>query len=349
MWSSLLHLGLAGSFAGVPVVPPQVDELQAHGAGAAIYGVPWDSTSIGRTGANYGPRGMREVSCQFLTSSANLGIDLGEALRVVDCGDAQVVLGNAERTFASTQHGISQILAAGTLPVVLGGDHSVTIPAVRAVRDAYARPGLVLIDSHLDTATDVGGELLNHCCPISRAVDAGFPPEHIALLGINGWLNPTEEVEYCRDRGITIVWLEEIWEHGTGPAIERALEVAANGTDGVYLSVDIDALDGAHAVGTCVPTPGGLNAREAIELVRGVARAGIVGLDLVEVAPSRDPTTQTASMGCRLVLEALAFYARGHLPPSSASLVDGVRSPPAVEPLTRAIRTPTVLKRERQR
>ena len=137
MWSSLFHAGLAGSFLKLPHVPPVAAEISASGAKAAIYGIPWDSTSISRTGANYGPRGMREISCQFLTYSAMLDFDLVEALNPVDCGDATVVLANAAKTFENAQRDISQIIEAGALPVTLGGDHSITIPAVRAVKEHF--------------------------------------------------------------------------------------------------------------------------------------------------------------------------------------------------------------------
>jgi agmatinase len=309
MWSSLLHAGIAGSFMRLPYVPPQAEALREARARAAVYGIPWDSTSISRTGANYGPRGVREVSCQFLPYSATLDFDLIEALNPVDCGDASVVLANAEKTFRGAQADLSQIIAAGALPVTFGGDHSITIPAVRAVREHLSNPGLVLIDTHLDTAVDVGGETLNHCCPIARAVDAGFPPEHIALVAISGWMNPRSELQYCRDRGITVVWLDEIWERGLDHAVDRAIGVARGGTDGVYLSVDIDSLDAAFAVGTCVPTPGGLTARELIQLVRALSTGGLVGADVVEAAPSLDPTSATSGMAVRVALELMAFHA----------------------------------------
>jgi agmatinase len=308
MWQGLLHAGLVGSFLRLPHVAPDAEALRAAGARAAIYGVPFDATNISRTGANYGPRGIREVSCQFTPYNATLDFDLGEALRPVDCGDCGVVLANAEKTFARAQADIGAILDAGALPVTLGGDHSITIPAVRAVRERYADPGLVLIDMHLDTAPDVGGELLNHCCPVTRAVDAGFDPAKIVLVGISGWMNPRTEIEYCREQGITVVWLEDIWEHGTGPAIERARTVAGAG-DGIYLSFDVDSLDAAHAPGTCCPSPGGLTSREAIELVRGIAGDGLLGVDVVEAAPSLEATPSTSLIAGRIAMEAMAFHA----------------------------------------
>jgi agmatinase/guanidinobutyrase len=264
MWTSLLHAGLAGSFMRFPHVPPRTEALRESSAGAAIYGIPFDATNISRTGANYGPRGIRDVSVQFLTYNATLDFDLGDALSPVDCGDCDVIPGDPTRTFERAQADLEQIIRAGALPVTLGGEHSVTIPAVRAVRSVHSNPGLILVDTHLDTAPDVGGELLSHCCPITRAVDAGFDPTKIALVGISGWMNPRTELRYCHEHGITVIWLEDIWREGIASVVDRTLEVVRDGTDGVYLSFDVDSLDAAHAPGTCCPTPGGLTSREAI-------------------------------------------------------------------------------------
>ncbi|MGZ4247064.1 MAG: agmatinase [Solirubrobacteraceae bacterium] len=311
MWSGLLHSGLAGSFLQLPYVAPRADALRAQGAKAAVYGIPFDATNISRTGANYGPRAIREVSRMFLTYNATLGFDVVEALNPVDCGDCDLALANPETTFARAQSDLSQIIEAGALPVTLGGDHSVTIPAARAACEQYSDPGFVLIDTHLDTAMDVGGELLNHCCPITRAVEAGFDPAKIILIGISGWMNPRTELAYCKEKGITIIWLEELWERGTGWAISRALEVAGAAGDGIYLSFDVDALDSAHAPGTCCPTPGGMTSREAIELVRGISSHGLIGVDVVETSPSLEGNTSsgTALIAGRVALEAMAFSA----------------------------------------
>ncbi len=309
MWTSLLHAGLAGSFMGLPHLSPREPELRAAGARAAVYGLPFDSTCVGRSGANYGPRGIRAVSYHYLPYCATFDFDLGEALRPCDCGDCDVVPGNAQRTFERAQADIAQILAAGALPVTFGGDHSITIPAVHAVREHAADPGLVLLDTHLDTALDLGGETLNHCCPVARAVDAGFDPAKIVLIGMSGWMNPRSELDYCREHGIAVIWLEEIWERGVAWTVARAREVSRAADDGVYLSFDIDCLDSAHAPGTCTPTPGGLSSREAIELVRGIAHGGLLGVDVVETAPTLEGTPATALMAGRIAVEAMAFHA----------------------------------------
>jgi guanidinobutyrase len=309
MWSGLLHAGILGSFMRLPYVPPETQALKESGARAAIYGMPWDATNISRTGANYGPRGIREVSCQFLTYNAALDFDFSEILKAVDTGDCDVVLANAERTFARARQDIGSIMAAGALPVTLGGDHSITIPGAWAAKDHYENPALVLIDAHLDTAPHVGGELLNHCCPVTRAVDAGFDPKHVALVAMSGWMNPKTEIQYCREHGITVVWIEDIEKNGVDWAIEKTL-AATSGSDGIYLSFDIDSLDAAHAPGTCCSTPGGLSSREAIALVRGIAAAGLVGADVAETAPTLDPTQTTTVIAARIAVECLAAHAK---------------------------------------
>ncbi|HWF51516.1 MAG TPA: agmatinase family protein [Solirubrobacteraceae bacterium] len=309
MWDSVLHAGLAGSFLRLPHVPPEAEALRARGARAAIYGIPWDSMAVGRSGASYGPRGIREISStQFLTYNATWDFDLVEALAPVDCGDAHIIPGNPERSFEIAQAAISQIVAAGAVPVTLGGDHSVTIPAVRAVAEHSSDAGLILIDTHLDTALDVGGETLSNCCPITRAIEAGFAPSRTVLVGISGWMNPRTELAYCREHGITVIWLEDIWEAGVAAALERALAIAGGG-DGIYLTVDVDSLDAAYGAGTSVPTAAGLTARELLELVRGIGRSGLVGLDVVETAPSLEATSATAGMATRVVMDGLAAHA----------------------------------------
>lgn len=265
-------------------------------------------TAIGRTGSSYGPRGIRQVSYEFLTYNATFDFDLLTA-NPVDTGDVLVTPANTSKTMAEAQRVISEIISGGALPVGFGGDHSNTIPAVRAVREHYEKPGLAFIDSHLDTAEAVGGETENHCCPVARAVDAGFPPDKMVLIGMTGWENPRSEVEYCRAHGIQVYWCEDVWEKGTRWVIDRAVEIAGDGTDGIYMSVDIDGLDGAFAPATSVPGYGALTAREAIELVRGISAVGLLGFDVPEVAPSLDSsTTRTAGIAGKLCLDAIACH-----------------------------------------
>ena len=189
------------------------------------------------------PRGHQPVPA---LQNATWDFDIQESLGLVDTGDCLTVVGNPAKTFDRAQAEIAQVLEGGAIPVVLGGDHSVTIPAVRAVADVRPGAGLVLIDAHLDTATDVGGEILSNCCPVSPVNDLGFDPRKTVLVGIAGWMNPREELAYCREHGITVLWLEDVWKLGTAAVVERVLEIAG-AEDGLYLTVDVDGMDGPPA------------------------------------------------------------------------------------------------------
>jgi agmatinase len=305
-WGGLLHSGIEGTFMRLPFVEPLEGRLRAAGATVAFLGFPWDSTCISRTGTNYGPKSMREVSYQFQSFNATSEIDLAGAYSMVDCGDVPVLPGNPQTTMQSAQTMLEEILRAGVLPVMLGGDHSVTIAGVRAFKSRFKKPGLINIDTHLDTAPSLGGELISHCCPLSRAVDAGFDPKRMVIIGANGWLNPRSELTYARDKGITILSIDDIESEGVVETARKAASIASHDADGVYLTIDIDALDAAFAPGCGVPTPGGLTSREMVRIVREVAGRGVEAIDIVEVSPAWDKEGITSSIACRLILEALA-------------------------------------------
>jgi agmatinase/guanidinobutyrase len=244
---------------------------------------------------------------QFTNFQATYDFDLFERLPLADGGDCNVALGNTVKTFARVEADITEIVAGGAIPVVFGGDHSVSIPVGKAAKRPGTSPGWVQFDTHLDAAPHVGGEELNHCCTITRAVDNGYDPSKIVLVGINGWLNPKTELKYCRDNDIRVIWLEEIWEHGAAWVVEQILERV--GEEGFYLTFDVDALDAAYAPGTCAPTPGGMTMREALQIVRGISPAGLIGVDIAETAPAHDHSTRTQLIAARIALEALAFHA----------------------------------------
>lgn len=307
MWNGLLHGGFGGTFMGVPKVELNREAIAAAGAKAVVYGFPFDATTISRSGANYGPRAIRETSVQYTNFQATYDFDLFKHLPLFDGGDTQVALGNTVKTFERVEADIAEIVAGGAIPVVFGGDHSVSIPVGKAAKKPGTSPGWVQFDTHLDSAPDVGGETLSHCCTITRAVDNGYDPAKMVLVGINGWMNPKTELKYCRDNGIRVIWLEDIWNKGTLWAVEQILERV--GEEGFYLTFDVDALDAAFAPGTCAPTPGGMTIREAFEIIRGISPAGLIGVDIAEPAPSLDHSMRTQLVAGRLALEALAFHA----------------------------------------
>lgn len=305
-FSGLLHAGTHGTFMRLPAMKADAKKLKDAKVTAAILGFPWDAMCISRTGTNYGPRAIREAGDQFSFYNASTGMDLNEHYRFADCGDVPVVPGAAVTTMDRAQAMVSEILKGGAMPVTIGGDHSITIACVRAFAKAYKKPGLVLVDSHFDTALEVGGETLSHCCPITRAVDAGFDPRRIAIVGTGGWMNPKTELAYIKKQGITLFTIEQVWAEGAKAIAKKAAAVASKGADGIYVTYDIDVIDAAYAPGTGVPAPGGLSSREALTMAYELGRMGIAGFDLVEVSPSWDHDGITSRLAVRLILEALA-------------------------------------------
>ncbi|MCT8972715.1 agmatinase [Microbaculum marinisediminis] len=311
-FSGLLHAGTHGTFMRLPSMPAKAADLKEAGITAAVLGVPWDAMCISRTGANYGPRTIRDVSDQFSFFNANTGVDLNDHYKMADCGDVPVNPGAAVQTIDRAEAMVTEILEGGAMPVTIGGDHSITISCVRAFAKKYKKPGLVLVDMHFDTAEALNGETLSHCCPITRAVDAGFDPSRIAIVGTGGWMNPKSELNYIKDKGITVFPAEQIWEEGARSVARKAAAVANNGADGVYITYDIDAIDAAYAPGTGVPAPGGMTSREAIAMANELGRIGIHGCDLVEVSPSWDHDGITSRLAVRLILEMLAGNAEAN-------------------------------------
>ncbi len=306
MWSGLIHAGVAGTMFGLPFIPPQRDALEKAGATVAFIGFPFDSTQISRTGANYGPRGIREHSSLFLTYNATSDVDLGQKFKMVDCGDIPVIPGDPSGTMKVATELIANVIEAGAKPVLLGGDHSVTIGGARAFAKHHEKPGLILFDTHYDTAEDIGGVKDSHCCPITRALDAGFDPKHTVLIGISGWLNPRTELENAKKYGLTVITLDEIMRDGAEAAGQKAAAVV-QGAQNIYLTIDIDALDASTAPGTCVPTAGGMTLREMFTIFEQFKDLNIGGFDVVEVAPSLDPTKVTQIAANRIILETLAM------------------------------------------
>ncbi len=312
-WHSILGGGIA-SFLGAPVVAPDADLLREAGARAAFVGMPFDSTTIARPGAQLGPRAVRNWSSHMLSYHGEYDLDLFEALGLVDIGDAEVVPGNAAKTVDRVAEAMGEVLKTGGLPVLCGGEHTTTIAGSLAV-ERFApkgRYGLILLDTHLDTAADVGGERINHCCPITRAMELeAFDPTRCVIIGPHGALNPKAEYAYAREQGITVHHISDVERKGAASIAEDAVARASEGTDGVYVSFDIDVLDSSVAPGTCVPTMGGLTAREALTMMKIIGRADIVAMDVCEIAPAYDDG-QSAMAACQVIVDTLAAYADSH-------------------------------------
>lgn len=309
MWSGNLHVNVLGTFLNRPRLAGQRDILRRAGANAAFVGFPWDGTCIGRTGTNFGPKGLRDASAEYLMFNANTNVDLTTTFNLFDCGDVPVVPGNSVATQEHADVLVSELLAADVMPLIAGGDHSITIGPARAFARKYRRCGLIHFDTHLDTANDVGGETLNHCCPVARAVDAGFDPRNIVTIGPSGWMNPRSEREYVREKGINLFTLEDVWNMGAVAVGRRAAQLAGDGVEAIYVTTDIDVLDGAFAPGTGVPTTCGMTPRELLTIIGELRGLPIRMIDVAEVSPPWDPSGITSRMGVRILLECMAAAA----------------------------------------
>jgi agmatinase len=298
------------SYAGMPLTQDPVD---LHGVDVAIVGAPTDDLVSDRPGTRFAPRAIRAASCPP-GPQLETGVDAMSELRVVDFGDAPVRPADPVRSHAAIEATVGQVLAAGPIPVVIGGDHSISEPNVRACAAAHGPVGLVHFDTHTDTGTEVFGVELSHGTIMRRLVEAGHvDPGRYAQIGLRGYWPGSEEFSWQAERGITSLFMHEIRDLGIGEVIGRAIE--AVGTGPVFLTVDIDVLDPAFAPGTGTPEPGGMTTAELLWAVREVAlRLEVVGADLVEVIPtgvgSADITALAADRIVREILGGIALRRR---------------------------------------
>jgi agmatinase len=295
------------SYAGMPLTQDPVD---LDGVDVAIVGAPTDDLVSDRPGTRFAPRAIRAASCPP-GPQLESKIDALAELRVVDFGDAPVLPADPVRSHAAIEATVGQVLAAGPIPVVLGGDHSISEPNVRACAAAHGPVGLVHFDTHTDTGTEVFGVELSHGTIMRRLVEAGHvDPGRYAQIGLRGYWPGSEEFAWQAERGITSLFMHEIRDLGIGEVIGRATEAVGPGP--VFLTVDIDVLDPAFAPGTGTPEPGGMTTAELLWAVLEVAlRLEVVGADLVEVIPTgvggADITALAADRIVREILGGIAL------------------------------------------
>jgi len=295
------------TFAGVPYTQ---SAAELAGADVAIIGAPLDDLVSDRPGARFGPRAIRAASCPP-GPHLEAGIDAFAALRVVDFGDAPVVPADPLASLDALQALVGDAVEAGTVPVVLGGDHSITEANVRAVAATHGPVGLVHLDTHTDTGTEVFGVERSHGTPMYRLVEGGHVDGHrYVQIGLRGYWPGEAEFAWQRSRGITSVFAHEVHAHGADVVARTALEVVGDGP--VFVTVDVDVLDPAFAPGTGTPEPGGLTSHHVLRLSRLVAAgAKVVGADVVEVLPtavgSADVTALVADRIVREVLTGIAL------------------------------------------
>ena len=296
---------------------PYLEDVRRCGEyDVAVLGVPLDAGTTYRPGTRFGPQGMRQISALYGTYSFELAVDLRETIGICDLGDVFTIPGNIEKSFDQIDKAVGHVYASGALPVVLGGDHSIGYPTVRGVaRNLDGRLGIIHFDRHVDTQeTDLDERM--HTTPWFHATDIpNVPAKNLVQLGIWGWQAPRPGVKVCRERETTIMTVNDCVDMGLDVAVERALEVAWDGADAVWLSFDVDCLDAAFVPGTGWPEPGGFLPREVLKLVRGVAARGLAGIEIVECSPPYDNAEITSLMGVRVIADVLGTLVNyGHLP-----------------------------------
>ena len=278
----------------------------------AIVGVPMDMATLYRSGARFGPRAIRDASGQLRPHHWEM--ERLEApfdkLRVVDYGDVDVYPGYIEQSMDNVQRELATVFEKGVLPVVLGGDHSTTLPVLRAAAAVHGTMSLVHFDAHPDFWPPFSPERPYHHGTVFRhAVNEGLiDPASSVQIGIRGSLS-ANLVDDCRSAGFHVITADEFAHQGIRATVE-AVQRSANLP--VYVSLDIDSVDPAFAPGTGTPEVAGLTSREIVELVRGLRGLPIVGFDVVEVAPAYDSAEITALLAANLVYEFLLILAEKH-------------------------------------
>jgi agmatinase len=305
------YAGAGATFSKLPLV---LDPGGLAGVDVAIVGAPIDETVTYRPGARFGPRAIRLADVGGGTHRPNmdLGVNAFDVLTVVDYGDAQIIPADQARSHEAIRRAVGEICAAGTVPIVLGGDHSIAHPDAGAVA-AHVKPaelGLVHFDAHADNVPDLYGVTRSHGTPMRLLVEEGsIRGDHIVQVGLRGYWPDPEDFEWARSQGFRWHLMEEISERGMDAVMKDVVRVA-KGWDYMFLSFDIDVCDPGFAPGTGTPEPGGITAREALRAVRRLAyEVGFAGMEVVEVSPPYDHADITAFLANRLVLEALSGLA----------------------------------------
>ena len=285
---------------------PNVQDLE--NADAAIVGAPFDTGASFRAGARFGPESIRSVSHLLRPYNPSQEVSIFEHLSVIDYGDVPVVPGYIEESYERIKEGLEPIHRAGVIPVVLGGDHSIALPELRAAAAAHGPLSLVQFDSHPDTWDAYFGQKHTHGTPFRRAVEEGLlDPSRSIQVGMRGSIYDEGDWEDAIEMGFDLVPTDTVRKLGIEETIARVRERI--GDAGVYVSFDVDFVDPAFAPGTGTPEIGGFTSREAQEFVRGLAGLDIVGCDVVEVLPPYDSAQVTALLAANVAHEFLSLFA----------------------------------------
>lgn len=290
--------------------PEQLDEWQPD---VAIIGAPWDDNTTNRPGARFGPRAIRANAYDPGTYHLDLGIEIFDHLEVVDYGDAVTSHGMWELSRAAIYERVREVTSRGIIPIVIGGDHSITWPTATAVAEyhGYGNVTMIHFDAHADTANIIEGNLASHGTPMRRLIESGaIPGTNFIQVGLRGYWPGEEDQKWMRENGLRHFMMQEFWERGVKAVLRDLIEAAKEKGHKVYISIDIDVLDPGFAPATGTPEPGGFAPIDLLRIVRAlVLETDVVAFDIMEVAPAYDHADITVNNAHRLIWEALAALA----------------------------------------
>jgi agmatinase len=304
-----LDARLIPRFAGIRTFMRAPHTTDLAGVDAAVYGIPYDTATSFRTGPRFGPEAIRSASALLRPYNPALGVDVVEALSIVDYGDFPVSPGDTERTYGQVEEALAPLVAAGVFPLALGGDHSVTLAELRVLARKHGPLALVQLDAHGDTWDEYFGQRFFHGTTFKRAVEEKLiEPAASVQAGLRGSLYGAEDLDSAREMGFAVLPCDQLREFGPGRFSSLTRERVARRP--VFLSFDIDVLDPAFAPGTGTPEVGGLSTAEALSILRALAGINLVGSDVVEVSPPYDgPGQPTALAAANVAYELLSLRA----------------------------------------
>lgn len=274
----------------------------------AIIGVPFDTASSYRTGARFAPSAIRSISAMIKPNNAILEVNVLQNLNGGDYGDISIVPGYIEATFESIENEIASIINNNVTPISLGGDHSITLPELRAIAKKYGPVALVHYDSHADINDEVFGQKHNHGTPFRRAIEEGLiDPAHSIQIGMRGSIYEADEFKKAEELGLKLIPGHKVREIGfkeVGRIIRERV-----GNHKTFFTFDIDFVDPAYAPGTGTPEVGGFTSYETLDLIRQVKDLNFVGFDIVEVLPAYDNAEITAYLAANVCFEFISILA----------------------------------------
>jgi len=277
----------------------------AQGLDVAVLGIPMDHGTSWRSGTRFGPQHVRAQSAMIRPYNIQTGAAPFDALQVADIGDVAINTFNLAASIGIIRDHLAGVFATGATPVSIGGDHTITLPILRAAAERHGPLALVHVDAHADVNDEMFGERETHGTVFRRAYEEGILiPGKVWQVGLRGTGYTADDFNEARDWGFNMITAPEIWQQSLTPLAARIRD--GIGDTKTYLTYDIDSLDPSFAPGTGTPEIGGLTTPQAMQLLRGLRGLNIIGADMVEVSPPYDTTGNTALVAANLLFEILS-------------------------------------------